>query len=89
MRNTGMVSFLVAIVVVLGGVCAYADQSASFSVGCSVPAIPGVNVPLVAEGDNETSSAPAEQSDETSVIVKDETRSEDQRITLVKTLYTK
>lgn len=89
MKTMIRIAGLMLAVTVIGMSCAYAEQTASFSVGCTVPAIPGVNVPLVAEGDNETSSAPAGQSEETSVIVKDETRSEDQRITLVKTLYTK
>ncbi len=65
--------------------CAFAGENYSFRVSCSIPAIPGVNAPLVEESATEETGSKDDNKDKGQNLEKTEEKS----LALVKTIYSK
>lgn len=61
MKNIGLRVSIIGLVILLSAVEAFAGDSRSISMSCTIPAIPGVNVPLIEEKTLQTEAKPASQ----------------------------
>lgn len=79
MKRTMMI--LVGLVTgILIAATAYAGDSATIQIGCTIPAIPGVNVPLLAQ--DQQAATPETQEPEETVLVKRSEKDQDAPILL-------
>ena len=71
---------LVAGLLIAGTACA--GDSATLQVGCTIPAIPGVNVPLLAQGEQTAAPAPENNDAEETALAKKSTQQQDAPVLL-------
>lgn len=96
-----MKKYIVFILVLMSALfladCATAGESVSISMSCTIPAIPGVNVPPFPErntvkAEPVAAAQPQEEENESPAILQDDTeevRLADGRVTRVQTIYSR
>ncbi len=78
---------LILLVVFLAAGNLWAGNSESFVVKCTIPAVPGVNAPLIEEEKITASTAPAQEQSQQAAQVETTTKSEQGTSVTVKTIY--
>jgi hypothetical protein len=102
MKNVLSRSLMASLIVFLSAAVGFAGDSATLAISCSIPAIPGVNVPLVEEKSlrtpadipQETAEEPQKETPQP-MLVQDDTKEEQvtstgqQTLVAVKTIYSR
>ncbi len=84
MKKTVKLTVICAAFLLVAG-CAFAGETNSFKVSCSIPAIPGVNAPLVEESATEETGS----KDDNKYKGQNLEKTEEKSLVLVKTIYSK